>query len=258
MVDPARRLLPNAVISIEPFDRTSKSKRTYIDNTQDKTATRNGSVSITYNPDGTVWMVACDATTPRPDDNVVLRFCIDLRYTGANPPAIRSWVHTTFATPVNGLSLQQRRSRPPGSCPPTTSATACSSGSTSSRPTEPPVRRAVVPGREAGEALVQIDPRGPVEQLDGCGSARTSAPCRAARPGTALSAGHRAASRLGAAPGARLRQRRRPSMRAGTADAAGSARAPRRGTPPSTISAIGLGSPLETTSARPDSVVARS
>lgn len=68
-------------------------------------------MSITYNPDGTVWMVACDATTPRPDVNVVLRYCIDLRYTGANPPAIRSWVHTTFATPVNGLSLQQRRSR---------------------------------------------------------------------------------------------------------------------------------------------------
>ena len=68
-------------------------------------------MSITFNPDGTVWMVDCDATTPRPDDNVVLRLCTDLGYTGANPPAIRSWVHATFAKLVNGLSLQQRRSR---------------------------------------------------------------------------------------------------------------------------------------------------
>ena len=110
LVDRARRLLPHGVVSTEPFD-TGASKRTYLDNTQDKAATTNGSLSITFNPDGTVWMVDCDATTPRPDDNVVLRFCTDLGYTGANPPAIRSWVHTTFATPVNGLSLQQRRSR---------------------------------------------------------------------------------------------------------------------------------------------------
>jgi hypothetical protein len=111
LVGRAERLLPHGVISTEPFDEPGRSKRTYIDNTQDKAPNRNGGVSITFNPDGTVWMVDCDATTPRPDDNVVLRFCTDLGYTGANPAAIRSWVHATFAKPVSGLSLQQRRSR---------------------------------------------------------------------------------------------------------------------------------------------------
>jgi hypothetical protein len=111
LVDQVRHVLPDAVVSTEPFDKSSKSERTYIDNTQDKSPTGNGGVSVTYNPDGTVWMVDCTATTPRPDANVVLRFCTGLDYTGANPPAIRNWVHTTFATPVNGLSLQQRRSQ---------------------------------------------------------------------------------------------------------------------------------------------------
>jgi hypothetical protein len=110
LVARAQRLLPHAVISTEAFGQ-DKSRRTYLDNTQDKVAKTNGGISVTFNPDNTVWMVDCDATTPRPDDSVVLRFCTDLGYTGANPPAIRSWVHTTFSHPVNGLSLQQRRSQ---------------------------------------------------------------------------------------------------------------------------------------------------
>jgi hypothetical protein len=115
LVAQAQHLFAHPVVSTDLFDTSStsqrKSKSTYIDNTQDKSPTTNGEVTITYNPDGTVWMVACDATTPRPDTSVALRFCTNLGYSGANPPAIRSWVHTTFAKPVNGLSLQQQRSR---------------------------------------------------------------------------------------------------------------------------------------------------